>query len=400
MAQFRLEQLDGQPLEARSVEIVERKGLGHPDTICDMLSERLSVTLSQHYLKRFGSILHHNVDKALLVAGRAAPAFAAGELNAPIEIYLAGRATIEHAGERVPVDELAERAVTSWFRDHFHALVPDRHVRLHCLVRPGSSELVKLFPNARKESALRSNDTSCGVGFAPLTELERIVLAVEQHLNSPAVKAAFPACGQDIKIMGVREHDTMTLTVACAMIGRFLSGHAAYAEAKGHVAELARGAARAITSRPINVLVNTADRAKEGAIYLTVTGTSAEAGDDGETGRGNRANGLITPLRPMTLEAAAGKNPLTHVGKLYTATAQRIAEDVATLPVVRDVECYLVSKIGEPIERPQTGVVRVRTEDGRIDPNLKRAVDEIVTRRLTEVGRLWESFLSGSLPVC
>jgi S-adenosylmethionine synthetase len=51
------------------VEIVERKGLGHPDTLCDAAMEHISQALSEAYLERFGAILHHNCDKGLLVAG-------------------------------------------------------------------------------------------------------------------------------------------------------------------------------------------------------------------------------------------------------------------------------------------------------------------------------------------
>jgi S-adenosylmethionine synthetase len=68
-----IEILPGPNAGAQRVEIVERKGLGHPDTICDLLSERLSVALSKYYLGQFGLILHHNVDKALLAAGRSSP---------------------------------------------------------------------------------------------------------------------------------------------------------------------------------------------------------------------------------------------------------------------------------------------------------------------------------------
>jgi S-adenosylmethionine synthetase len=75
------------------VEIVERKGLGHPDTICDALAETLSRNLCSEYRRRFGKILHHNVDKALLRGGRAAAKFAGGHVLSPINIYFAGRAT-------------------------------------------------------------------------------------------------------------------------------------------------------------------------------------------------------------------------------------------------------------------------------------------------------------------
>ncbi len=93
----------------RPVEIVERKGLGHPDTICDMLSEKFSVVLSKYYLERFGFVLHHNVDKALLSAGQSEPAFGGGRILKPIDLYLSGRATIAFKGERVPVREIAKK---------------------------------------------------------------------------------------------------------------------------------------------------------------------------------------------------------------------------------------------------------------------------------------------------
>ena len=74
------------------VEIVERKGIGHPDTICDALAEELSRNLCAYYLENFGLVLHHNVDKALLWGGSSLPKYGGGQIKAPIEIFLAGRA--------------------------------------------------------------------------------------------------------------------------------------------------------------------------------------------------------------------------------------------------------------------------------------------------------------------
>ncbi len=59
--------------------------------------------------------------------------------------------------------------------------------------------------------------------------------------------------------------------------------------------------------------------------------TSVEMGDDGATGRGNRGNCLITPMRPMSIEAIAGKNPVNHVGKIYNVIAQQVAEETGDL---------------------------------------------------------------------
>ena len=96
--------------------------------------------------------------------------------------------------------------------------------------------------------------------------------------------------------------------------------------------------------------VNTGDIIDKDIMFLTITGTSAEAGDDGQVGRGNRANGLITPGRVQTLEAAAGKNSMNHVGKLYSLVANRAARKVIEAAKGDIVECQIriVSQIGHP----------------------------------------------------
>jgi S-adenosylmethionine synthetase len=388
--------MERQPIAKRSIEIVERKGLGHPDTICDMLSEQLSIALSRHYMDRFGLILHHNVDKALSAAGRAEWAFGGGKVTEPIDIYLSGRATTDVKGEHVLVEELAHESSRTWFTENFHALDPDKHVRVHCLVRPGSRDLVDLFLRQREEGVILANDTACGVGFAPLTSLEKIVLEVEQHLNSSPVKSVLPVSGEDIKVMGIREDDALSLTISCAFIARYLDGLRAYAQAKEELAAIARDRIRTLNGSSASISVNAADDLQRGSVYVTVTGTSAESGDDGETGRGNRASGLITPFRPMTLEAIAGKNPVNHVGKLYNLAAQVLTQAlVQEVEEVLEAECYLVSQIGAPIDRPRTTLVRIRTEDGAIAPETARAVDEIASRQIAEIGRIWHGVLEG-----
>ena len=127
------------------VEIVERKGLGHPDTICDALAENLSRPLCAEYRSRFGTILHHNVDKALLCGGRAAPAFGAGAVLAPIEIYLSGRAALGTGGDELPLSEIAVESAKEWLKSNMHALDADRHVEIHQRIRPGSVDLQALF---------------------------------------------------------------------------------------------------------------------------------------------------------------------------------------------------------------------------------------------------------------
>ena len=136
------------------------------------------------------------------------------------------------------------------------------------------------------------------------------------------------------------------------------------------------------------------------SVYLTVTGLSAEAGDDGQVGRGNRVNGLITPYRPMSLEAAAGKNPVTHVGKLYNLMASRIAHAVvAGVPGVNEANCTLLSQIGRPIDAPQVFDVKLRLADPAALASLRARIEAIAQDELSGIGRLWTNVLAGQCPV-
>lgn len=203
------------------VEVVERKGLGHPDTICDALAENLSHTLCTEYRSRFGAILHYNVDKALLCGGRAAPAFGGGAVLAPIEIYLSGRAAVGAGGNALPIAEIAVESARAWLKSNMHALDADRHVEIFERIRPGPTDLQALF-SARAGAVARANDTSIGVGYARLSPLERLVLGIERRINQEG-RRQNPAWGEDVKVMGVRRGDVVDLTVACAMIGQHLA---------------------------------------------------------------------------------------------------------------------------------------------------------------------------------
>lgn len=377
-----LEHLPAAP--APRVEVAERKGLGHPDTLCDAVAEAAGAALHRAYVARFGRPLHYNVDKALLIGGDAAPAFGGGEVRRPFEIVLAGRATRSWQGVDLPVEAIAEQAARAWLRDHLHAVDVDRHLRLACRFGPGSGDLCALFERAR------ANDSSVGVGYAPLGAAERAALAVEAALRG----AGRPALGEDTKVLAVRVDGRLELTVAVAMIGAHLPSLAAYVEERDRVAALARAAAAPFAEGPVRVSVNAADDLPAGDVYLTVTGTSAEAGDDGEVGRGNRVNGVITPLRPMSLEAAAGKNVSSHVGRLYNTVAGLVAAELAAeLPGVGEVACCLASRIGDPVDEPALVHVRVR---GGPSPGEAR-VAEVVRAQLAALDTVRERLLSGTL---
>jgi S-adenosylmethionine synthetase len=379
--------------------MVERKGIGHPDTLCDMLAEAVSVGLSRIYLERFGTVLHHNVDKALLIGGAAQPEFGGGSILEPIEITLAGRATRRFGAAVISVEELAFELAHEWLAAHIHNLEP-AHVRIVPRIRETSPDLAALF-GRRVKGAPLANDTSMGVGFAPFDSLERTVLAVERYLASEEIKRAHPEIGDDVKVFGLRDGGMVKITVACAFVARHVRDLAEYRAKKERVRALVKAAAAEAAGCSVEVAVNTGDGDTADSIYMTVTGLSAEAGDDGQVGRGNRVNGLITPYRPMSLEAAAGKNPLTHTGKLYNLLAGRICRAlVADMPGVEEAYCYLVSRIGSPIDEPQIADIHLRLADRAAMHALQAATQELVRAHLHGVTELWRDVIDGRAPVC
>jgi len=394
--------LRGSPTEELPVELVERKGLGHPDYIADAVAEASSVALSKYYTEVFGTILHHNVDKVLVVGGQSKPVFGGGEVIHPIYIIVAGRATefvnVEGSLERVPLGTIIIGAVKDWIRRNFRFLDPDRHVVVDYMIRSGSVDLVRTFEAGIKRVPL-ANDTSFGVGFAPLTPLERLVLEVESELNSARVKSRLPEVGEDIKVMGLRTGRRIKLTVAAALISHLVPDANHYLAVKEEIKEVVLDlASKIVPDSEVEVYVNTADNPELGIFYLTVTGTSAEHGDDGTTGRGNRACGLITPMRRMSLEATAGKNPVSHVGKLYNVLAYRIAERIVKeVPKVREAYVELLSQIGKPIDSPQIASVSLLLENPELYGSLKSDVESIVTEELRNITLLTGQIVEGKV---
>ena len=385
------------------VELVERKGLGHPDTICDAVAEAVSRELSRYYMKNYGRVLHHNVDKVLLVGGQASPHFGGGHVIQPIYIIVSGRVTTdvrtEGGWEQIPVGPIILRAVKGYIKRNFRFLDPEDHLIIDYKIGRGSADLVGIFE--AESRAPRANDTSIGSGFAPLTPLEKLVLETERMLNSREVKSRVPAVGEDIKVMGVREGNRVDLTIAVAMISRLLRDKDEYLSVKEEVANMVADlASKVAPDYEVKIYVNTGDIPEKGILYLTVTGTSAEHGDDGATGRGNRANGLITPMRPMSMEAAAGKNPVNHVGKIYNVAAieaaQRIYNEVKG---VEEVYVKLVSQIGRPIDDPLIVDVKINPESEKVTSDMAREAESIVNEVLDSITEYTRKFVEGEIIV-
>ena len=226
------------------VEFVERKGKGHPDTLSDRASEELSIALCDYYLSNFGRIYHHNVDKCVLVGGQSQVTFGGGRVTEPIYLMIVGRAAGRIDGKEVPIEKIAQDVTREWMKKEMHALDTEKDITIATKIRPGSVDLVKNYD--LEDDIPLSNDTSFGVWYGPNTEIENVVYNVETELNSPDVKRKYPQIGEDIKVMGVRRHDKINLTIACAIVSKFVKDEAEYSETRDIVREIAQGVARQV----------------------------------------------------------------------------------------------------------------------------------------------------------
>jgi S-adenosylmethionine synthetase len=397
-----IETFRGMSVAEHRVEIVERKGTGHPDYLCDAIMEAVSVALSGEYLREFGTILHHNIDKGLLVAGRVETWFGGGEVKEPMELIIGDRATFSAGGKTLPVAEIAIAAAKKWLGSHLRLVDPDRHLNYRVVLAPGSAELSDIF--ARSGKVMVANDTSAAIGYYPLSPTEQVVLELERFLNSPRFKELYPESGEDVKVMGLRREKLLDLTVAMPLLAGHVRSEREYFERKEVIRrEMAAFLERYSGFAGIEVRFNTLDLPGRGlgGVYLSLLGTSAEDADSGQVGRGNRVNGLIALNRPMGTEAAAGKNPVSHVGKIYNVLAHRIARKIyEEIAGIREVYVLLLSRIGEPIDHPHMAAIQVLPEEGQHKDEIAVTAEEICAREFARINDFCRELASGVYPVC
>ncbi|MEW6213877.1 MAG: methionine adenosyltransferase [Nitrospirota bacterium] len=399
-----VETFKGKSVAEHSVEIVERKGRGHPDYICDSIMDAISVALSGEYTKKFGTILHHNIDKGLLVAGRTMKQFGGGRLLKPMELIIGDRATIGIGRRKIPVRDIAVNTAKKWFRENLRFVDPERDVKYRVVLAKGSEELTDIF--LRPGEIRGANDTSAAVGYYPLSPTETVVLKLEGYLNSKEFKKRFPETGEDVKVMGMRRERDLDITIAMPLLSRYISSESEYFHRKKLIHEEMMtflDSFKQLTFRDIIVHYNTLDVEGRGlgGVYLSLLGTSAEDADSGQVGRGNRVNGLISMNRPMSTEAASGKNPVSHVGKIYNILTHRIAREIYEASEgMKEVYVLLLSRIGTPIDRPQMATAQILLERREKIKDVAENAERIIERALQNINNFCLELAEGKYPVC
>ena len=328
------------------------------------------------------------------------PAFGGGEVIQPIYMLLVGRATKEFDGVEIPTDTIALKAARTYLKNTIDSIDMDSDVIVDCKFGRGSSDLTDVFRRDQAQTYIPSaNDTSFGVGHAPFSELEEIVYNTERSLiEDLKKKKGLKAIGEDTKVMGLRNGEDITLTICSGLVGRYVDDIDAYVNIKEEIVDYVKDVAAKYTNRETHVHLNTADDIDKKSVFLTVTGTSAEMGDDGSVGRGNRSNGLITPNRPMSMEATSGKNPINHIGKIYNLLSTQIARKVACeVDGIEDVYIKLLSEIGKPIDQPLIASAQIVAKEGTNFSSVRYETEAIIDDWLANIGKITEMVAKGEL---
>ena len=386
------------PTFKKQFEIVERKGIGHPDTICDLVMDKVSIELSKLYLKETGIIQHHNLDKTMLVAGQTENRFGGGSVLKPMKLIMGDRVTILSDDHRVPIGDFMITTAKSWFENNLRNV--NEHVEFALEIGQSSKELRSIFGGSK---TVASNDTSALVGYAPFTKTESVVLETERYINSKKFKDEFPFAGEDVKIMGFRNGQWLDLTVAVAFVDRYVDSVDDYFTKKHRILEAIIEHASEKTDLNVHGAINCLDDKGRGidGTYLTVLGTSADNADSGEVGRGNKANQVISISRPAGAEAIAGKNPVSHIGKIYNTLSFKLANDIQQqVPDIEEVFVWMYNIIGRPVNDPKAVVVQPLTKNNsELDTSQQAQIREIISSGLEKMDQFCRKLLYDETPI-
>lgn len=356
-------------IEKDPVEMVERKGIGHPDTLSDMIAENFSNNYSNYCLNEFGTILNHWTDKVLLSGGTAELDFGSTNIIRPIKAYLFGRVTEKIGNQKIDIDYLFKKSVEEVFSKIFTGQNILNHIDYvvdtnQAIGKDHPKEFY--FPKSADEvrkcwDALKSNDTVICSGNAPYSPLEQIVINTENYINSKSFKNRFPETGWDVKVIATRIGNKIHATVNIPFIAKLTPSYKDYSEklklAKKEVNDKITSEIQKTKKnyKLSSLHINAKDRGK--FVYLTAFGTALDKGDYGAVGRGNKYSGIISINKESNIEAVAGKNPTNHSGKLYTMLANDLAWKIHKL-ISSNISINISAKIGDSLNKPHFIVIK------------------------------------------
>ncbi len=373
----------------KPIEIVERKGLGHPDTIADGIAESLSIEYSKYCLENFGAILHHNLDKSIILGGQCELGYGNGKLLKPFRVLFGGRMSRSFNSKDIDLSAIQIAATKAYL----HRILPRLHTERDLVFHHFTSSNSRIphwfsprtLDDLPEHKNPHSNDTATIISFWPFSALEQMVMESERYFYElkPTIQPRFNFVGGDIKIMALRREKDIELTLCVPFHADKITNQDKYLENKSLIED---GLRELLNDKfgglfNITIKINTQDQKIKNerddgrGRYLTVIGSALDYGEEGISGRGNRCRGLISSMRPSTVESVYGKNPVYHVGKVYSLIANVIAKQIG-----EHFDCettvIITTRNGDPLYSPYNVVIETsRTVD-------KSAVQKIISDQL------------------
>lgn len=366
--------------ELLAQEVVERKGLGHPDTLVDGIAEFSEVQYAKHCLERFGAIPHHNLDKAMLLGGLCLQQFGGNDFQSPLRMMFMGRASKSFGGEEIPLAEIQDEAARIYLQRVMpHLDTADSRVYgAESLTSDHSTRPFWFSPRSIEDlpeymvEMPRANDTATMISYWPLTDTERLTLDLEGFFYNDDEHGMpvprFDFVGQDIKVMSVRNGNVIKSTLAIPQVTTHTSDAKEYFDRERYLeVVLQEYAQNKIGDTAIaQVVVNTQTKGPNPRPYLVTGGSCTDFGEEGAVGRGNKTHGIISSFRPNTMEAPHGKNPTYFVGKLLGYQADFIAKTVYETLGAR-CQVVLQANLGDELFDPSRIIVSTDREVDRGD---------------------------------
>ena len=383
-------------INQQPIEIVERKGLGHPDTIADGIAEFISIEYSRYCLENFGAVLHHNVDKTIILGGQCDLEYGRGTLLKPFRVLFGGRMSRSFGDQTIDIQTVQTNAARNYLQKILPRLNVTKDLEFHIFT--SSSSRIPHWFNPRNINDLPehknpfANDTATVVGFWPFSTVEQIVLASERFFYEykPQIYPRFDFIGSDIKVMALRKEHNIELTLCVPFHADKIKSQATYFEYKSSIeSEMHKFLEEQFGGLAhISLQINTQDQKIKNdnddgrGRYLTVIGSALDYGEEGISGRGNRCRGLISSMRASTVESVYGKNPVYHVGKVYPCIANTMAQQIGS-SFDCEATVIITTRNGDPLYSPYNVVIRVSKTVN------KKAVQKIIADQLEK--RDWTS---------
>lgn len=389
-------------------EIVERKGRGHPDTLSDHLAELLSRTYSKYTRDTYGVILRHQFDKLSLMGGKCDVRFGGGNFRSPVRLLINGRATPKIGGEAVEFRDLLINAAAKFLEKELRnfkfltncrvmwentsnstrGMIDSKHGGNSAIHHRFHPRNLKDLPEATTPIA---NDTAVGCAWAPYTPLEKLVLDIEQTMTSDNTWSTFPWMGSDCKIMACRSKMEVNLTVSIPQLSTYVHSVSEYKNNYDITLSIIQKIIDDSQFRNVQVTLNPGDNTDKEMLYLRFTGSCIESGDEGQVSRGNRIGGTISSRRPFSIEGLSGKNPSYHAGKIYSAAAWELANNIWVQQQV-PCEVFIASQIDRPLNDPWVVIINSGKE---ID---KKGAGKLVLSTLANLSRVTDKILLQAYP--